>query len=113
VIKFVCYDVITQGEKNLPPVNGAVAGAASTAVAQLLTTPLDVIRNRVMALGDQSADEKPSYIDSLVKLSNEEGIEGLFAGASPRVGKAIVSGAIQFATYEKIKQKLNALFLNR
>jgi hypothetical protein len=113
VIKFVCYDVITQGKKNLPPLNGAIAGAASTAVAQLLTTPLDVVRNRVMALGNQSADEKPSYIDSLIKLSNEEGIEGLFAGASPRVGKAIVSGAIQFATYEETKQKLNAFFLNR
>jgi hypothetical protein len=113
VIKFVCYDTITQGKKNLPPLDGAVAGAASTAVAQLSTTPLDVVRNRVMALGDQSSDEKPSYINSLVKLSKEEGIEGLFAGASPRVGKAIVSGAIQFATYEETKQKLNAFFLNR
>lgn len=113
VIKFVCYDTITQGKNNLPPLKGAVAGAASTAVAQLLTTPLDVLRNREMALGDKSADTGRSYIDSLVKLYKKENITGLFAGASPRVGKAIVSGAIQFATYEETKQKFNRFFLNR
>lgn len=113
VVKFVCYDAITRGKKNLPPLEGAVAGAASTAIAQLVTTPLDVVRNRVMA-GEEPENEKPaSYIGSLVKLAQEEGVEGLFAGASPRAGKAILSGAIQFATYEETKQKLNAFFQSR
>jgi solute carrier family 25 S-adenosylmethionine transporter 26 len=113
VIKFVCYDSITRGKKNLPPLEGAMAGAASTAVAQFVTTPLDVVRNRVMA-GEMPENKKASsYIGSLVKLAEEEGIEGLFAGASPRVGKAILSGAIQFATYEETKQKLNYMFENR
>ena len=110
VIKFVCYDTITQGKKNLPPLDGAVAGAVSTAVAQLLTTPLDVVRNRVMAGEEPSTEKSPSYIGSLVNLAQEEGVAGLFAGASPRVGKAILSGAIQFATYEETKQILNAFF---
>ena len=113
VIKFVCYDGITRGKKNLPPLEGAVAGAASTAIAQLVTTPLDVVRNRVMAGEEPENEKSSSYIDSLVKLAQEEGVEGLFAGAGPRVGKAILSGAIQFATYEETKQKLNAFFQNR
>lgn len=113
VIKFVCYDSITRGKKNLPPLEGALAGAASTAIAQLITTPLDVVRNRVMA-GEEPENEKSStYIGSLVKLAQEEGVEGLFAGASPRVGKAILSGAIQFATYEETKQKINDFFQSR
>jgi solute carrier family 25 S-adenosylmethionine transporter 26 len=34
-------------------------------------------------------------------------LEGLFAGATPRVGKALFAGAIQFATYEETKQSIN------
>lgn len=113
VIKFVCYDAITQGKKNLPPLEGAVAGAASTAVAQLLTTPLDVVRNRVMAGEEPESEKSPSYVGTLVKLAQQEGASGLFAGASPRVGKAILSGAIQFATYEETKQKLSNFFQNQ
>lgn len=76
-----------------------------------MTTPLDVIRNRLMtgkekaSLSDADQD-RGNYLDALAKLGREEGISGLFAGASPRVGKAILSGAIQFATYEETKQSI-------
>lgn len=49
---------------------------------------------------------KQNYLDALTNLAKEEGISGLFAGAAPRVGKAILSGAIQFATYEETKQSI-------
>jgi solute carrier family 25 S-adenosylmethionine transporter 26 len=115
VIKFVAYDSITQGRKNLSPQEGAVAGAFATAIAQFTTTPLDVIRNRLMSgktrdgslLSDES--RKSNYIDGLTSLAREEGLNGLFAGASPRVGKAFLSGAIQFATYEETKRKIGEL----
>lgn len=128
VIKFLCYDSLTGGRKDLPPIRGAAYGALSTAVAQLITTPLDVVRNRVMA-GENpssgSAEEesqsggrcppreapKLSYLDSFKDIAEAEGLSALFSGASPRVGKAILSGAIQFATYEETKQSLNRLFL--
>ena len=44
-----------------------------------------------------------SYVDTFVRLAKEEGVNGLFAGASPRASKAFFSGAIQFATYEERK----------
>lgn len=114
VIKFVCYDVITRGRKDLSPAEGAVVGAISTGIAQLVTTPLDVVRNRVMALSNESEDavSEDSYLQSLIKLAQDEGLPGLFAGSSPRVGKAVISGAIQFATYEETKQSL-LLFLDQ
>ena len=115
VIKFVAYEALTKGRKDLSPVEGAKAGALATALAQFVTTPLDVIRNRLMTGKDQkgatmSIDEPNiGYLESLVRLAREEGAGGLFAGANPRVSKAIVSGAFQFATYEKTKQSIKGL----
>ena len=131
VIKFVAYESITQGRKDLSPTEGAVAGAIATAVAQFTTTPLDVVRNRLMTrskpnkgaeygIDEESADIEEgnlgsgnpiAYFQTLATLAKEEGLEGLFAGASPRVGKAILSGAVQFATYEETKQKITNFIL--
>jgi solute carrier family 25 S-adenosylmethionine transporter 26 len=115
VIKFVAYESITGGRRDLSPLEGAEAGALATAVAQLVTTPLDVIRNRLMTGKDENGmplsevDKKKNYLESLVSLAREEGLDGLFAGASPRVIKAFLSGAIQFATYEETKQSIARL----
>ena len=118
VLKFVAYENLTGGRKNLPPAEGALYGAAATAMAQFITTPLDVVRNRVMARktsdncesGERSSEDPPSYVESLSTIAREEGLKGLFAGTSPRVGKAILSGAIQFATYEETKQAIAKSF---
>jgi len=56
---------------------------------------------------------RSNYMDRLVKLGKEEGLAGLFAGATPRVAKAILSGAIQFATYEETKQSFARFLQNR
>jgi solute carrier family 25 (mitochondrial S-adenosylmethionine transporter), member 26 len=115
VIKFVTYENLSGGRKNLPPLEGAIYGAVATATAQVLTTPLDVIRNRVMAGKDSTATDeaKPTYIESLTRIARDEGIAGLFAGVSPRIGKALLSGAIQFATYEETKQVLATFFQSK
>lgn len=117
VIKFVAYDYLTggKGKASVSPVEGAVYGALSTAIAQLSTTPMDVLRNRIMAVSKekQEIDENMSYVERLVKIAKEEGIEELFAGSTPRVAKAMLSGAIQFATYEETKQKIGQFFLKQ
>jgi solute carrier family 25 S-adenosylmethionine transporter 26 len=121
----------TQRKKKLSPIQGALAGATATAVAQFLTTPFDVVRNRIMAdTGPTKQRQRPqsgemgttnknesnsvsvlsSYWNELATLAREEGWQGLFAGATPRVGKALLSGAIQFATYEETKQQVAQFF---
>jgi len=122
---------------NLPPLVGAsMAGAISTAVAQYITTPLDVVRNRVMTqttttstttttkihINDttSTATTTPTntttnplvgYLDTFVQIRENEGMVALFRGSIPRVGKALLSGAIQFATYEETKQQILQLFV--
>jgi solute carrier family 25 S-adenosylmethionine transporter 26 len=115
VIKFVTYEAITGGRKDLSPLEGAKAGALATSLAQVVTTPLDVVRNRLMTGRDKDgvvlSDEakRRGYFESLRTLAEEEGLSGLFAGTSPRVAKAFLSGAIQFATYEETKQSISRL----
>ena len=107
VIKFVSYEAFTGGRRDLTPLEGARAGAFATALAQFITTPFDVIRNRLMSgKGRKEGQGLENYLQSLVTLAQEEGFSGLFAGSSPRVAKAFLSGAIQFATYEETKQSI-------
>ena len=131
ILKFLVYDrmatVLGGGDRRrLSPSQGAIAGAAATAVAQLITTPLDVVRNRIMMdsrkdSGGTTKSEVAShtkaepatpttYLNTLVEIGRNEGVAGLMAGATPRVGKAILSGAIQFATYEETKQEVAKWF---
>lgn len=106
VIKFLLYEVFSNG--NTPsPLEGAAYGAFSTAIAQFITTPLDVARNRIMTNSQQST---LSYWENLNKIAREEGIQGLFSGATPRIGKAFLSGAIQFAAYEETKVAVSSFF---
>jgi solute carrier family 25 (mitochondrial S-adenosylmethionine transporter), member 26 len=129
VLKFIAYESITQGRKDLSPSEGALAGAMATAIAQFVTTPLDVVRNRLMtgktkvgsSENDNNVDKKEAatgtnratkYVQALAALARDEGLAGLFAGAAPRVGKAALSGAVQFATYEETKQKIASMIQN-
>jgi len=151
IIKFGVYEYLTGlgggGMKNkggtqrrtnvavVSPADGAIYGALSTAISQFVTTPLDVLRNRIMAevvssssssaADDDDDDDEddagvvvvvartPSYVDRLACIAREEGVGALFAGSAPRVAKALLSGAIQFATYEETKQKMSELFIKR
>ncbi|GKY95529.1 hypothetical protein MPSEU_000514500 [Mayamaea pseudoterrestris] len=121
VVKFGLYEAMTGGGREMSAAEGAIAGAFSTAIAQFLCTPLDVVRTRVMVRSESSAintlgsvDEgkqsSATYIQTLYKLGRDEGWEGLFAGAAPRVVKALISGAVQFATYEETKQAIESFF---
>ena len=120
IIKFVAYDYLSGGKKKVSPSDGAIYGALATALAQLLTTPLDVVRNRIMAdvatsssTAKADASVELSYIERLTKIAKEEGVGELFAGTSPRIAKAMLSGALQFAAYEETKQKISDMFMKR
>lgn len=131
VIKFVLYEVLVssslerqrkgkphfyEGEKvkiKIGPIEGALYGAFSTAVSQCVTTPLDVVRNRIMVdstSNNSTSQSTLSYVDTLVELGRKEGLSGLFAGVGPKVAKAMLSGAIQFAAYEESSQLFQSMF---
>jgi len=124
-IKFYIYEACTGGrpKNSVPPLEGAAWGALATAVAQAATTPFDVIRNRAMTetqqiqrvkIGDDTTGHSKQpflrrYLDSLVEISTEEGIDALWTGILPRIAKALLSGAVQFGAYELSKGGMSNL----
>ena len=127
-LKFGIYEKLLGGrsKKGIPPLEGAVLGAISTGLAQAMTTPFDVVRNRVMvesSVGDagdgggsggsggggggggegeggSKSESKRGYLETIGDIAREEGVGTLFAGTTPRIGKAVLSGFVQFGTYE-------------
>ncbi|XP_022903468.2 S-adenosylmethionine mitochondrial carrier protein homolog [Onthophagus taurus] len=70
---------------------GAIAGGVSAAI----TTPLDVVKTRIM-LADKSLT-----VNNMFKLVyKEKGVAGLFAGFVPRVLWITLGGYIFFGTYD-------------
>lgn len=82
----------------LTPLSVAVCGAISGGIAAGLTTPLDVIKTRIMLA---EAGTKNTTMTKLVKsIYREKGIKGLFAGFVPRVMWITLGGSIFFGFYD-------------
>jgi len=99
--KFVVYDVLKKalGDKPKDPLKAAGLGAFASCTAQILSSPLDLGRNRILAAPGKKLTI-PRVVSDVIK---EDGVLGLFVGITPRIARAIVSGAIQFTTYELVK----------
>jgi len=70
---------------------GSVAGAVAAGV----TTPLDVLKTRMML-----AREKQPMMQMLGTIMRESGPRVFFAGMGPRVGWISVGGAIFLGSYQ-------------
>ena len=105
--KFLLYEAYKRDAKRrsggapLPALNAAVAGALSAAAAQSVATPLDVARTRIMTGG---AAPDANAVPLVAEIFRDEGIGALYAGIEPKAVRALLSGAIQFSTYEATKQ---------
>lgn len=82
---------------------GAVAGA----VTVYSTQPIDTVKTRM-----QSLEAKQLYKNSIQcgwSIVKNEGVLTLWSGATPRLGRLVLSGGIVFAGYEKTIELLNTL----
>jgi solute carrier family 25 citrate transporter 1 len=80
---------------------GAVAGI----ITVYTTMPLDTVKTRM-----QSLEAKNLYNGTLhcfYKIFKEEGVLTFWKGATPRLGRLVLSGGIVFTIYEKIMLILN------
>ncbi|OCT44380.1 S-adenosylmethionine carrier protein [Cladophialophora carrionii] len=88
----------------------AVFGSAAGAIAAGLTTPLDVLKTRIMLARKESgvSSERAGAVIVLRQIWAQQGISGLFRGFVPRVGWISTGGAIFLGTYQYISNMLGS-----
>ncbi|KAH9254418.1 hypothetical protein BASA81_007531 [Batrachochytrium salamandrivorans] len=91
-----------QGEKECAPGPSAVLGSLSGALAAGLTTPLDVVKTRLMT----SPDRYFGVWQTFSLVYREEGPKALLRGIEPRVMWIGIGGFVFFGAYEAAKQQL-------
>jgi len=82
--------------------SGAIAGGISA----LLTTPIDVVKTRIMTSGDKTFDFR-KFIPTFRNIFENEGFSKLFSGVYIRVFYISVGGMIFFGTNEFLKSQMN------
>lgn len=79
----------------------ALYGSVAGAVAAAVTTPLDVLKTRVML-----SSQKTSVAEVVVGILRQHGVRPFFAGIGPRVAWISVGGAVFLGSYQWV---VNAL----
>ncbi|XP_037947495.1 S-adenosylmethionine mitochondrial carrier protein homolog isoform X2 [Teleopsis dalmanni] len=82
------------------PFTVALCGALAGGIAAAITTPLDVVKTRIMLAEQGSAAVKLNILRLLRNIHRERGISGLFAGIVPRVLWITLGGAFFFGFYD-------------
>lgn len=83
------------GQKTVTATEGAVFGSLAGAVAAGITTPLDVLKTRMML-----STEKLSLVPLLTSILRESGPRAFFAGIGPRVFWISAGGSIFLGSYQ-------------
>lgn len=92
------------------PIQGAVCGSVSGGIAAALTTPLDVVKTRLMLGSDKSGKPYANAMDVLRRSVSEEGASVLLQGIQPRVMWISIGGFVFFGAYEGFKSMLLRAF---
>jgi solute carrier family 25 S-adenosylmethionine transporter 26 len=105
MIQFPMYEKMkviwgeSQGYK-ATPLQAAVCGSVSGGIGAAATTPLDVIKTRLMLGKDQNGQSYKGGLDVLAKIWKEDGAAKLFAGLQPRVMWISIGGFVFLGSYE-------------
>ncbi|KAH3669487.1 hypothetical protein OGAPHI_001608 [Ogataea philodendri] len=80
-------------------------GAFAGVVTVYTTMPIDTVKTRMQSLGSDKL--YTSTANCFVKIFKEEGLMTFWKGATPRLGRLILSGGIVFTIYEKMLLIMN------
>jgi len=85
-------------------VQAAACGAGAGGIAAAATTPLDVIKTRLMLGNDAAGVAYTGMVDTATRIYTTEGAKTLFSGIGPRVFWITTGGFVFFGAYEKAKR---------
>jgi len=85
------------------PVQAAACGSFSGGIAGALTTPLDVIKTRLMIGKDKNGIVYRNALDVAMRIMREEGPRKFLSGIEPRVVWISIGGFVYFGAYENFR----------
>ena len=88
------------------PIQAATCGSISGGIAAGLTTPLDVIKTRLMLGADKNGIHYKGASDVVQRLMHEEGSKIFLSGIQPRVMWISIGGFVFFGAYETYRSRL-------
>ena len=91
------------------PLQAAACGSGSGAIAAAVTTPLDVIKTRLMLGTDQHGKPYKGAIDVINRTIHTDGPWALWKGIQPRVFWITLGGFVFFGAYEESKRIIQRL----
>ncbi|GAB7362311.1 hypothetical protein MBLNU230_g2329t1 [Neophaeotheca triangularis] len=91
------------GRRETPALPSALFGSLSGAVAAGLTTPLDVLKTRMML---STGAEREGVWDLTARLWREEGARAFFKGLGPRTMWISIGGAVFLGSYQAASNAL-------
>ena len=94
-----------KGSSGLSLVETIPLSALAGAAAGSLTTPLDVVRTRLMTQSG-GKDRYRGWWDALRRVWREEGVKKLFAGVRTRTLWLTIGAVIYLGSYEEYKKLL-------
>ncbi|KAJ3326622.1 hypothetical protein HDU76_012770 [Blyttiomyces sp. JEL0837] len=89
------------------PVEASLCGSISGGIAAAVTTPLDVVKTRIMLSQKNGVDGYNSIPGTFRKVVADEGASALFKGIGPRVTWISIGGAVFLGTYEVVLRILS------
>ncbi|AQZ16633.1 CTP1 (YBR291C) [Zygosaccharomyces parabailii] len=112
-VRLGCYNKIktmvqdyTHAPKDKPLSSGKtfIVGAFSGIVTVYTTMPIDTVKTRMQSL---EAKKYSSTLNCFFRVYKDEGLKTFWKGATPRLGRLVLSGGIVFTIYEKVLSILN------
>jgi solute carrier family 25 S-adenosylmethionine transporter 26 len=91
---------------SLLPVYLAGCGSCAGAISAAITTPLDVVKTRLMLGKDKSGIDYTDNLSTIRRMWSHEGWRVFFSGISPRVFWISLGGFVFFGAYESTKRLL-------
>jgi solute carrier family 25 S-adenosylmethionine transporter 26 len=85
-----------------------VCGSVAGSVAASITTPLDVVKTRLMLGKDAAGVAYKGTVDTFMRVYREEGPKRLFSGVGPRTMWIGIGGFVYFGMYEKAARTFEA-----
>ena len=92
------------------PFQAAACGSFAGAIAAAVTTPLDVIKTRLILEKDVHGKQYTGIVDVFKRVVKEEGGKTLFSGLAPRVMWITIGGFVYFGAYEEVRRLLLPVF---